>query len=49
MRTLKCALLIVDMALPLAGCVVAPPTFGYGYGYGYGGGGWCSWHPYRCR
>ncbi len=30
-------ILLLGLAVPLSGCVVAP------------GGGWCYWHPYRCH
>lgn len=39
---MKCLrlLLLLGLALPLAGCIVVPAR---------PGGGWCYWHPYRCR
>ncbi len=40
MKQLIAAFLLLAMAVPLSGCVVAGPGRG---------GGWCYYHPYRCR
>ncbi|HEY0181894.1 MAG TPA: hypothetical protein VGC09_03715 [Rhodopila sp.] len=42
MKRIRFLLLMLGVALPLAGCVVEPPGY-------YPAGGWCYWHPYRCR
>jgi hypothetical protein len=39
MKQTIAALLLLALAVPLSGCIVA----------GRPGGGWCYYHPYRCR
>ena len=41
MRRAIATILLLAVAMPLTGCVVAGP--------GYGRPGWCAYHPYRCR
>jgi hypothetical protein len=40
MRRLGLLVLVLSLALPIAGCVIEEPGHHRG---------WCWWHPYRCR
>jgi hypothetical protein len=45
MPRLMTTLLLIAIALPLAGCIIETPG-----PYGpYHGERWCAWHPHACR
>jgi hypothetical protein len=46
MSRLIAALLLVAVAMPLAGCIIEGGPGPYGP---YHGDRWCAWHPGRCR
>ena len=44
MRRIVALVLLLAVAAPLGGCIIAEP----GPYYGEGHGRWCSYHPWRC-